>query len=61
MDSEKIYANALNQSPQIGPASLKKIKEYFGSFEKGWRTPLESLKKITGNKELKEFRKEIEP
>ncbi len=61
MDSKKIYANALNQSPQIGPASLKKIKEYFGSFEKGWRTPLESLKKITGNKELKEFRKEIDP
>ncbi len=61
MDSKKIYANALNQSPQIGPASLKKIKEYFGSFEKGWRTPLESLKKITGNKDLKEFRKDIDP
>lgn len=58
---EKIWANVLNQSLQIGPASLKKIKEHSGSFKKGWQATIEELRKITGVKELKEFRCEIDP
>lgn len=61
MNEEKIFANALNQSLQIGPASLKKIKEYFKSFRSSWQASIEELRKITGRKDLKEFRKEINP
>ncbi|MDP3052077.1 MAG: DNA-processing protein DprA [bacterium] len=61
MDEEKIWANALNQSLQIGPTYLKKIKEHFGSFEYGWQASIGKLEEITGKKDLKEFRKEINP
>jgi DNA processing protein len=58
---EKIFANAFNQCLQIGPVGLKKIKEHFGSFKDGWNAPFHKLKKITGIKDLEEFRKEIDP
>ena len=61
MSTEHIFANALNQSLQIGPASLNKIKKYFGSFENGWKAPISTLLKITELKKLDEFRGEIDP
>lgn len=60
-DKEKIYANALNQCLKIGPVSLRKIKETFGSFENGWRADIQGLQNITGAKEFPEFRKGIDP
>ncbi|MBX4187027.1 MAG: DNA-processing protein DprA [Candidatus Doudnabacteria bacterium] len=34
---EKIYANALNLIPQLGPVSLNKLTAHFGSFAKAWQ------------------------
>jgi DNA processing protein len=34
---EKIYANALNLIPSIGPVSLNRLLNYFGSFVKAWQ------------------------
>jgi DNA processing protein len=34
---EKIYANALNIIPQLGPVSLAKLLNYFGSFTQAWQ------------------------
>ena len=34
---EKIYANALNLIPSLGPVSLNKLLNYFGSFVKAWQ------------------------
>lgn len=56
-----MYANALNQSLQIGAASLKKIREKFGSFKNGWNASLERLKSATETKKLEEFRNKINP
>jgi DNA processing protein len=61
MDDERIYANALNQSLQIGPVSLRKIKEYFGSFKTGWDAPFNELKETIGIKKLEEFRNKVNP
>jgi len=61
MDNERIYANALNQSLHIGAVGLRKIKEYFGSYENGWKAGLLELKKAIGSRELIEFRKNINP
>ncbi|MFC1625343.1 DNA-processing protein DprA [Patescibacteria group bacterium] len=61
MDEEKIFANALNQDLHIGAASLKKIKQYFGSFKNGWKAGFSELKNATGSRELTEFRKNIDP
>src|SRR6185436_1949426 len=33
---EKIYGNALNLIPTLGPVSLTKLYNYFGSFVKAW-------------------------
>jgi len=61
MNEEKMFANALNQSLHIGAASLRKIKQYFGSYKNGWTASFEQLKKVTNNREMTEFRKEINP
>jgi len=60
-NTEKIYANALNQCLKLGPVRLLNIKERYGSFENGWKTGIDALKKITGVKELEDFRKNIDP
>lgn len=61
MQEEIIFANALNQCLLIGAASLKKIKNHFGSFKNGWLAPLDEIKQITGARKIPEFRKEIDP
>lgn len=61
MNNEKIYANAFNQSLQIGSAGLRKIKEHFGSFENGWKASFGELKRILNRKEFEEFRPETDP
>ena len=58
---EKIYANAFNQSLQIGPAGLRKIKERFGSFEEGWKASFAELYQTLGRKEFQEFRSDMDP
>lgn len=58
---EKIFANAFNQPVQIGAVSLKNIREYFGSFEEAWKVPFFEIKKIVNNKNLEEFRQNIDP
>ncbi|MFH0803742.1 MAG: hypothetical protein V1877_01335, partial [Candidatus Tagabacteria bacterium] len=61
MEKEKIYANAFNQVPDLGPVRLKKIREYYGSFENAWKAPLNEIKNITNLKELEDFHKKIDP
>jgi len=61
VNKEKIYANAFNQSLQIGPVGLRKIKKYFGGFEKGWSAPFSELDRLLGRKEFEEFRQKIDP
>jgi len=61
MEKEKIYANAFNQVPDLGPVRLKKIREYYGSFENAWKAPVGEIKNITNLKELEDFHKKIEP
>lgn len=34
--SEKIFANALNLLPELGPVRLTKLRNYFGSWQKAW-------------------------
>ncbi len=61
METEKIFANAFNQTPEFGPVRLKKIREYFGGFANAWKASLGEIKNITGIKELEDFRKKIDP
>ncbi len=58
---EKIFANALNQAPQLGPVSLNNLKTYFGSFKKAWTTSFDKLQKVSGARKLFEFRSKIDP
>lgn len=58
---EKIYANALNQSPQLDFAGLRKIRENFDSFKKAWTMGLPELRRKTGKEKLNEFREQINP
>jgi DNA processing protein len=34
---EKIYGNALNLIPSLGPVSLSRLRNHFGSFVKAWQ------------------------
>jgi DNA processing protein len=61
MEKEKIYANAFNQAPELGPVRLRKIREYFGSFSNAWKSPIAEIKKAVEMKELMDFRPEIDP
>ncbi len=61
MEKEKIYANAFNQAQEIGPIRLKKIREYYGSFENAWKTPIGEIKNVINLKELEDFHKKIDP
>lgn len=61
MADEKIFANALNQCLQLGPMRLKRLKEYFGNFERAWRAPFGEFKNVCGAKDLAEFRNKIDP
>jgi len=61
MEKEKIYANAFNQTQEFGPIRLKKIREYFGSFENAWKAPINEIKNAVNLKELHDFRKKIDP
>lgn len=61
MEKEKIYANAFNQAPDLGPVRLKKIREYFGSFENAWKAPISEIKNAINLKELEDFRGKIDP
>jgi DNA processing protein len=61
MEKEKIYANAFNQVPDLGPGRLKKIREHYGSFTEAWKAPLYEIKNITNLKELEDFHKKIDP
>src|SRR5690348_4507797 len=56
---EKIFANALNQIPEIGPVRLAQLVAYFGSFQKAWAAsdakfaqflPEKSIDRIITNK-----------
>jgi len=60
-DEEKIFANALNQAPQLGPVSLGNLKKYFGSFKKAWSASFDKLQKVSGARDLFEFRQNIDP
>ena len=60
MEKEKIFANAFNQVPELGPVRLGKIREYFGGFENAWKAPLDEIKRAAGV-ELDDFRKKIDP
>lgn len=61
MEKEKICANGFNQAMELGPVRLKKIREYFGSFENAWKAPIDEIKKAANLKELEDFRKKIYP
>ncbi len=61
METEKIFANAFNQAQEIGPIRLKKIREYYGSFENAWKTPIGEIKNVINLKELEDFHKKINP
>jgi len=61
MEKEKIYANAFNQAQEIGPIRLKKIREYFGSFENAWKASIGEIKNVINLKELEDFHKKIDP
>jgi DNA processing protein len=41
---EKIYANALNQLPGLGAASLNKLFAHFGSFTKAWQAEVHTYR-----------------
>jgi len=43
MNNEIKYLNAFNQFELIGPQTLKKIKKYFGSYEKAWQSSAQSF------------------
>ena len=61
MNEEKIFANAFNQAQEIGPIRLKKIREYYGSFENAWKAPIGEIKNVINLKELEDFHKKINP
>jgi DNA processing protein len=61
MNKEKIFANALNQEPKIGASALRRIKNFFHSFESAWKAPFNELKNIIKTNELEDFRKKIDP
>src|SRR3989344_3724522 len=44
MSSELKYLHALNSIPGIGPATLRHLKSYFGSYESAWTASEGSLK-----------------
>ena len=45
----------LTQIPNIGPASIKKLLSYFGTFEAVYSASLEELQSIVGAKKAKEI------
>jgi DNA processing protein len=61
MKKEKIYANAFNQAQEFGPIRLKKVREYYGSFENAWKAPIGEIKNVINLKELEDFHKKIDP
>ncbi|MDD5032538.1 MAG: DNA-processing protein DprA [Candidatus Pacebacteria bacterium] len=60
-ETEKIFANAFNQSPQLDAVSLKKIKKSFGSFEKAWKAEFSKIKTAGETESLKDFREGVNP
>ena len=58
---EKIYGNALNLIPTLGPVSLTKLYNYFGSFVRAWNgsaddylhtgLPAKAISEIIANKQ----------
>ncbi len=61
MEKEKIYANAFNQVLEFGPVRLRKIREYFGSFENAWPVSIDEIRKAVDLEKLQEFRRKIKP
>lgn len=48
MDARELkYINALNSIPGVGPATLRAIKNHFGSFEEAWRASEETLRSVS--------------
>ncbi len=41
---EKIFANALNLIPELGPIRLAQLRKYFGSWQKAWATPADQYR-----------------
>ncbi|MFH1978799.1 MAG: DNA-processing protein DprA [Patescibacteria group bacterium] len=61
LEKEKIFANAFNQSLQIGTAGLGKIRKYFDGFKNAWTASFSEIKKASELKKLEEFRNKINP
>jgi len=47
------YLNALNSIPHIGVATLRSLKEHFGSYEAAWHASEAALKEVAGLGETK--------
>jgi len=64
-ESEKIYANAFNQLPQIGAKRLAAIQKNFGSFKKAWLSPISKFSAAglppSILKKLSQLRKDSDP
>lgn len=65
MTRETKYFNAINQIPQIGPATFKKLLKFFPSMEEAWKADSLQLNRAGLDKELVEIflakRREISP
>ncbi|OGH21260.1 MAG: DNA protecting protein DprA [Candidatus Levybacteria bacterium RIFCSPLOWO2_01_FULL_38_13] len=62
MKDERFYWLSFSLFPGIGPLKFKKLLNEFGTAEKAWKAPLDSLKKVIGDitsEKFDNFRKDF--
>lgn len=64
-ENEKVYWNAFNLIPQLGPQKIKKIYNYFQSLKSAWSRPVQEFQKAGLNKKdadlITEYKNKINP
>ncbi|PJE64737.1 MAG: DNA-protecting protein DprA [Candidatus Ryanbacteria bacterium CG10_big_fil_rev_8_21_14_0_10_43_42] len=52
MDTETLFAHALNTIPELGPLRMRSLKNYCGSFTEAWHSPRIRIEEALENKKI---------